>query len=309
MWVLGLSCVLGNIFVLYWRIRSKTQNDIQTVQAIFVGNLAFSDLLMGLYMTFLASVDRYYGDEFFKVADDWRVSGPCRVASVLTVLSSETSLLLILFITIDRYLVLVFPFSVKHFKKLSASVVVIGIWCITLPISLSASIFADVDSDFYELSDVCIGLPLVTRPGSYDLKINTSQNTSTAITPLFEFNVPSGYKSSWYFSFVIYLGLNFCVSSVIVVLYIIVFLYVRKARKAAQKTRKVEDDIIMALRMTGVAMVNGLCWLPVTIVSILSQTNLISAPLELYIWTVVFILPLNAALNPYVYTLSLLLHK
>ena len=260
---------------------------------------------MGLYMTFLAFVDRYYGDEFFKVADDWRVSVPCRVASVLTILSSETSLLLILFITIDRYLVLVFPFSLKHFKKLSASVVVIGIWCITLPLSLSASIFADVDSEFYELSDVCIGLPLDTRPGSYKVKTNVSQDTIT--TSHFTFNVLSGSKnSSRYFPLVIYLGLNFSLASSVVVFYITIFISVRKARKAAQKTQKVRDDIIMALRMTGVAMVNCLCWLPVIIVSILSQTNLISVPLELYVWTVVFILPINAALNPFVYTISFL---
>ena len=156
MWVLGLSCVLG-IYLCSIGGSDPRLKMIFKLQASFVGNLAFSDLLMGFYMTFLAFVDRYYGDEFFKVADDWRVSVPCRVASVLTILSSETSLLLILFITIDRYLVLVFPFSLKHFKKLSASVVVIGIWCTTLPLSLSASIFADVDSDFYELSDVCIG--------------------------------------------------------------------------------------------------------------------------------------------------------
>ena len=306
MWVIGLSSVFGNIFVLFWRIRSKNENNIQTVQAVFVGNLAFSDLLMGFYMIFLASVDRYYGDEFFIVSDDWRVSIPCRIASTLAILSSETSLLLILFITFDRYLVLVFPFSLeKHFKKLSATIAVIGIWCITLPLSLSASFLADVDSDFYELSDVCIGLPLVTRPASYKVKThNISHDTITA--PLFTVNVPSGSDSSWYFSLVVYLGLNFCLASIIVVCYTIIFVSVRNSRRAVRKTRQVTDDIIMALRMIWVAMVNSLCWLPVTIVSILSQADLISVPLELYVWTVVFILPINAALNPYVYTISLM---
>ena len=136
------------------------------------------------------------------------------------------------------------------------------------------------------------------------MKTNVSQDTITASH--FTFNVLSGSKNSRYFSLVIYLGLNFSLASSVVVFYITIFISVRKARKAVQKTQKVRDDIIMALRMTGVAMVICLCWLLVIIVSILSQTNLISVPLELYVWTVVFILPINAALNPFVYTISFL---
>ena len=83
MWALGLSATIGNLLVLFLRITTKTKNDVQVVQAIFVGNLAFSDLLMGIYMFLLAAVDAYYGDKFYKVSDLWRVSSLCKVASFL----------------------------------------------------------------------------------------------------------------------------------------------------------------------------------------------------------------------------------
>ena len=76
MWALGFSAFFGNIFVFIWRFRVKTKNDVQAVQAIFVGSLAISDMFMGIYMLFLASVDAYYGDDFYKFSDNWRASIP-----------------------------------------------------------------------------------------------------------------------------------------------------------------------------------------------------------------------------------------
>ena len=299
MWILGLSAFLGNIFVLMWRLKTKTK----TVQDIFVGNLALSDLLMGVYMLLLAGADAYYGAEFYKFSDDWRASIPCRVASVFTLLSGETSLLLLTFITIDRFMCLVFPFSRKQFKKFSATVVVAGIWCVTLPLSLTASILANPDSDFYELSDVCIGLPLVTRTSRAE--VMSSEKQSSIISRMFDAD-SSGSNKSWYFSIIVFLGVNSALSVTIFVLYIIIVLSVIRARWTAHVT-KIKQEIMMALRMIALALTNCFCWIPVIILSILSQTEIISVSLDMYVWSVVFILPINPSLNPYLYTISALI--
>lgn len=68
--ILGLSTVIRNVLVLIWRLCEEKKNNIQTVQAIFMWNLAFSDLLMVSYMLFLASADIYFGNEFYKYSDD-----------------------------------------------------------------------------------------------------------------------------------------------------------------------------------------------------------------------------------------------
>ena len=305
MWILGLSASIGNLFVLLWRATTETKNDVQIVQAIFIGNLALSDLLMGIYMLLLAVVDSYYGDEFYRFSDSWRLSLPCRAAGFLALLSSETSLLLLTFITVDRFLCCVFPFSSTHFKKFSAYAVVIASWLMVISMSFPAVVLADSDGDFYSLSDVCIGLPLVTRPESYVVESSTVEGSSNSYT----FNIPvtSGLKSSWYFSTSVFLGLNFLLVLVIPILYIMIFIYVLKTRRAAQNTRSLKREVEMALRMTLVVMTNCLTWLPVIVMGILSQSGLISVSLDIYIWSVVVILPINASFNPYLYTISVLI--
>ena len=305
MWALGLSGFFGNIFVFIWRAKVKTRNDVQAVQAIFVGNLAISDLFMGIYMLFLASVDAYYGDDFYKFSDHWRVSVPCRVASVLTIVSSETSLFLLTFITIDRFLCLKFPFSTNHFKKLSAVVVVTAVWFITVSMSVLASYFAQPGSQFYELSDVCIGLPLIIRPAGYRIIADTLSD-SPADLP-FVTPVISKSNNSWYFPIAVFFGLNCILTTIIIILYILIFFAVRKSRRRAQSTSNIKQEIALALRMSTVVMTNCMCWSPIIILGIMSQFEIIDIPLNVYIWLVVFVLPINASINPYLYTVSLML--
>ena len=297
MWIVGFSSLLGNVFVVIWRITSETKNNVQLVQAIFIGNLAFSDMLMGIYMLFLAITDTYYGDEFYIISNVWRKSIPCRFASFLVLVSGETSLILLTFITIDRFLSCVFPFSTNHFQKFSTTFAVSTTWGLTIIGSVLASVFADPDGDFYALSDVCIGLPFLTRLGG--LKIESSTVESSISSRIFDLPVSTNKNTSWYFSIALFLGLNFLLSILILVLYIVIFLAVRKTSRAAQKSPNIKKEMLMAMRMTVVVMTNCLCWLPVVILGILSQSGTISVSLDLIVWTVVFILPLNASLNPY----------
>ena len=290
-----------------WRITSETKNNVQLVQAIFIGNLAFSDMLMGIYMIFLAIADAYYGPEFYRISNVWRNSILCKFAGFLVLVSGETSLILLTLITIDRFLVCVFPFSSNHFQKFSTTVVVSATWVITIIMSALASVFADPDGDFYALSDVCIGLPFVTRSGGYEVRSSTVKGSVSSRT--FDLPFTTNKDISWYFSIFLFLGLNFLLSIIIVVMYVAIFIVVRKTRRAAQTSPNIKKEILMAMRMTFVVMTNCLCWLPVIIFGILSQSEIISISLDLFAWTVVFILPMNASLNPYLYTISMLIGK
>ena len=298
-----MACV-GNVCVIILRILENKSTDAQIKNGIFISSLASSDLFMGMYMLILASVDAYHGEEYYKFSDEWRVSIGCRVAGFLSLLSGETSLLLLTLITIDRYLVLVFPFSEKHFHKRSAFAAVLGAWVIGLSISLSASILAGPDSDFYELSDVCIGLPLITRPDKYVVEPIDVGNTEVVGRT---FHVPNAKHtgSAWTFSIIIFLGLNFASCLVIMILYIIVFIVVTRASRRVHGANY-KKEIKMAFRMFAVVIANILCWSPVIILGILSQTASITLGLDMYVWIVVFVLPINASLNPYLYTLAFL---
>ena len=63
---------------------------------------------------------------------------------------------------------------------------------------------------------------------------------------------------------------------------------------------------------TKMALVVGtdfVCWMPIIIMGVLASSNLVQIPADIYAWTAVFILPLNSALNPYLYTLSTVLQR
>ncbi len=201
MWLFGLTALIGNIIVIILKCKKETKNDTQLIQNIFTINLAISDMLMGIYMLFLAIADAYYGAAFYKFSNEWRVGFPCRMASFLIILTSETTLLLLVFTTADRFSRLVFPFSMYHMEILSATVSVVAIWCFTIPLSVLTSVFAAPDSDFYELSDVCIGLPFLTRAaGSFEIK-----STNETFDHTFDIPNPSGSMTSSYFALVIFL--------------------------------------------------------------------------------------------------------
>ena len=59
-WLLGLSALLGNAFVMAWRWRTRHKEPTKRVQTFLILNLALSDLLMGLYMIIIGSADMYY---------------------------------------------------------------------------------------------------------------------------------------------------------------------------------------------------------------------------------------------------------
>ncbi len=273
-------------------------NDTQLIQNIFTTNLAVSDMFMGIYMLFLAIADAYYGEEFYKYSIEWRVGFPCRIASFLVILTSETTLLLLLFTTADRFSRLVFPFSINHMETLSATVSVVAIWCFTIPLSVLTSVFAAPDSDFYELSDVCIGLPFLTRAtGSFEIT-----STNEAFDHTFAIPTPSDSMTASYFALVVFLALNLFLTCIIVTLYTITFFAVRKSGRAVKQAPNIKQEMNMALRMAVVALSNCMCWLPVIILSGLSQVGYISVSLDVYVWSVIFILPINASLNPILYT-------
>ena len=77
MWLIGLNAIGGNVFVLGMKV---LKSDGNTIQNILLGNLALSDLLMGIYMIIIASADVYFGDYFPMSAESWRRGTTCKIS-------------------------------------------------------------------------------------------------------------------------------------------------------------------------------------------------------------------------------------
>ncbi len=302
MWILGLSAVIGNFFVIVVRGRERTSSmsSTQNKQRLYIMHLAISDFQMGIYMLVLASADLYYGEEYFAHSADWRAGIICRLAGFLALLSSEASVIFITMISVDRFMCIVFPYTngMKYSLK-TAKIIVMFIWVFSFTLSATPIAIAGPDSDFYDLSDVCIGLPLITRPASFTFEDSGLDNQLT-----FDLPVAQTSKPAWYFSIAIFLGLNLVCFAVIFVCYLTIFIYIRQASKKLSLRKQLDNDIKVAIRMAMVVGTDFICWFPVIVMGILSQTGVVVIPLEAYVWSVVFILPINSSLNPYLYSIA-----
>ncbi|XP_072037196.1 G-protein coupled receptor GRL101-like [Amphiura filiformis] len=299
MWILGVSALIGNLFVLFFRVKEESPSTAHYKQRLFITSLAFSDFLMGVYMIILASADVYYGDDYFTHSDKWRSGLVCKAAGFIGLFSSEASVFFITLITVDRFICILFPFSDLKLRKGSSQIAIVLLWSLAVIVALVPILLSGPESDFYDLSDVCMGLPLITRPSSYSFHASDVNNQVT-----FDLPVAEDSKPAWYFSIAIFLVLNLVCFAIICVCYIAIFVTVKLSGKKVGREEKVQEDIKMAAKMAAVVGTDFLCWFPVIIMGILSQTGAVVIPLDAYVWSVVFILPVNSSLNPYLYTIA-----
>ena len=124
-WILGLTALLGNLIVLLMRVVAKEDNK---VQSILLTNLAMSDLLMGIYLLIIAIKDVQWQGEYFLHDFKWRSGIPCALTGVLSMVSSEVSVLMLTVLTTDRLICVVFPFKVRRMNRSVAYAVVGGVW-------------------------------------------------------------------------------------------------------------------------------------------------------------------------------------
>ena len=308
-WLLGIATIMGNVLVFVSRCRQKKQNFY--VQFLFITNLSLSDFFMGIYMITLISVDMHFTDFFPSHSESWRHSILCRVAGALSVLSSEASVFFITFISLDRFMGVTFPFSASRLRKTSARIVVVILWLVALLISISSVLIHVVSPKLYDVSEICVGLP-ISRSNSYIIEtIHFHLNTSSFKTG---FDVATAVQaklidsqSSMYFSVAIFTALNFLCFLIVAFCYISIFVTAKQTSVKAGRSRVVDVEIKMAIKMAGIVFSDFCCWMVVVVLSILVQSGAVTIQPVAYAWIATFVLPINACVNPFLYTLASLI--
>ena len=304
MWLIGLNAVGGNIYVLS---RRKTKKDKKKIQTFLLGNLAMSDLLMGIYMLLIASADIYFAEDFPLRAEVWRSGITCRIAGTIAILSSEASVFFVTMISIDRFISVKYPYSSSKYKKQSSTVIAIVLWLISLALGVIPSSLAGTNIKFYDNSHVCIGLPLAKPP------IYTNRETVARVCPegtdicFYKRTFTSqhvGQVSGMYFSSAMFLGLNSICYLTIVLCYMEIVRTVFKSAKRAGLNSEIKEQIRMTSKVAAVVLTDFFCWFPVIVLGILVQADALTLPPSVYAWCVTFVLPINSAINPYLYTIA-----
>ncbi|KAL8587127.1 hypothetical protein ACOMHN_026095 [Nucella lapillus] len=127
------SCLslVGNVLCCCARLFARSLSSSSGF-SVFVTNLTIADFFMGVYITIIGVADERFRGRYLYNDDMWKHSVTCKVAGFLSLLSSEVSALIIWFITLDRFIVLHFPFTTIRFNRTSAAVACLFTW-LTVP--------------------------------------------------------------------------------------------------------------------------------------------------------------------------------
>ena len=270
-WVLGIAALVGNIIVIGWRILIKPKK----ADALLIINLALSDFLMGVYLVIIASADTYYRNVYILFADYWMNSILCKLAGFLATLSSEMSVFMLLVITADRLVAIVMPFSNKRLSlKVGGIVIALG-WSVMIVAAAMPILGLPYFGQNYIKNGVCL-----------------------------LFNVTSGQTKGWEYTVFLFLLFNLAAFTFILVGYLVIYHQLDKSRRNAKREAS-DADKAVARRFALIVGTDFLCWVPVLVTWFLSIAGMQVHP-GVSAWMVVFIMPLNAALNPYLYTFAAL---
>lgn len=265
-WAVFLFAVFGNGIVLFVMFSNYAKLD---VPQFLVLNLSMADLLLGVYLGFLAFVDIKTIGDFRSHALDWQYSGMCQLAGFIAVFSSELSVFTLTAITMERFLTIKNCMYAE--KRLSRR----QIYLITAFGWLFAAFVA--------------ALPLVTIGG---VKFNDYSKYSVCLP--FE---TSTLASKVYL--VVLLSLNLLAFLVILFCYVKIYLFIRNSHAWNS------GDSLVARRVAILVFTDFLCWFPISIIAL---STVLGQPLIQDLWIskviTVFIFPLNACANPFLYAIT-----
>ncbi|EEB11021.1 class A rhodopsin-like G-protein coupled receptor GPRgph, putative [Pediculus humanus corporis] len=271
-WVLGIIASFGNLLVIGWRMNYKHKNK---VHSFLITNLAVGDFLMGFYLLIIASVDAHYRGVYSVHDEEWRSSKLCSLAGFLSTLSSELSVFTLILITFESFLVIMFPFKVTRLQMSEIRWVMLGVWIAAVCLSGLPLLYKDYFKNFYGRTAVCLALCITIDK-----------------------------NSGWKYSAFIFIFLNFISLILIAMGYIWMYGAAKNTRLAVSRnleSKRMEQ--VMARRMIFIVATDAACWVPVILLGILSL-NGVSVPSQVFAGIAVFVLPLNAAVNPIFYTIS-----
>ena len=295
-------------------------------------------LILGIDMLILSSADIYYHNFFPSFSASWIDSSMCKVAAVLSTLSSEASVILVTLIGFDRYLGVRYPLSVHTgLGTTRTRICIFTCWLVSMTFSLIPVITDKYIPGLYDVSEVCVGLPIVKRRvtvekdafipvKTFDIQTeyvyvmnNESrgisynfgkywrlESTSTIQDIYYKISEVSGFKVANFLSITVFIGFNMTCFIALAVLYIRVFQVASGSSKTIQSTAK-SQEMRMALKMSAVVLTDFLCWIPLALLCLFVQCGAFTVGPGFYSWTVGLILPINSCLNPFLYTSAVVL--
>ncbi|EDV24630.1 uncharacterized protein TRIADDRAFT_56630 [Trichoplax adhaerens] len=274
-WIIGITAFVGNILVfLHYCQQSKQKHPPISVTTVLLTNLALADFFMSIYLIIIGIADQIYRGYYSMYVEPWLTSVPCYSASFLVSLSSLMSVYMMIIISIDRFICITFPFSTKRLKVSSArNVLLVGwLFCIVFAgIPVVFSIGKPGESRLYKYSSICM---------------------------------PSNVNNVYYRTWILcYTFLTMVAWILTCALYFGMFFSMRQSSKSVRKIGSVNRDRKIAIRLFLIIITDLASWMPyyILVIQVLFTGTIDIIVLQ---FVIIFALPINSAINPYLYTIT-----
>ncbi|OXU18362.1 hypothetical protein TSAR_016838 [Trichomalopsis sarcophagae] len=227
---------------------------------------------MGIYLFIIGLQDIRFRDNYNIEASTWMSSWPCTFIGMLAMISSEVSVLILSFMSIERYMLIVAPLKGhRAVTPQTAASSMIIVWLIGITLAVIPAIHWRSSTRFYGLNGMC-----------------------------FPLHIDDPFIVGWEYSAFIFLGVNLLGLVTIIYVYVGMFISIWRTRHSTPLS---VGDSEFALRFFLIVLTDIVCWAPIIVLKIMALAEYPVAP-ELHAWVVVFILPINSAVNPLLYTFT-----
>ena len=268
---LGFVAVLGSLgnavcFACH-RIKSVIQLPYSAPVAVFLASLQCADFSMGMYACVIIAAHEKFRGQYFHFEDMWIDSVGCKVAGLLSLLSSEASTLLTFLLTLEHLLLLYCANNTYRFSKRSAVVACVVTWFVGI---LLAS------------------LPLWPRFSHW-------RHYGQAALCSLPFHDRRDNRQQFLFIDAI-LIFNVCTCIMVIVTQIIIYKATPRYRILIEKKNAAYASVDLVMK---VAVLNTACWISVSAGRLITLIG--EAGPEVNVFMAVMVLPLNSAVNPLLY--------
>ncbi|XP_039477023.1 relaxin receptor 1 isoform X2 [Oreochromis aureus] len=247
-WVVSATTCFGNIFVICMRSYIRSENKLH---AMCIISLCCADGLMGIYLFMIGAYDLKFRGEYNRHAQAWMDSSQCQVIGSLAMLSTEVSVLLLTYLTLEKYICIVYPFQYLTPGWRRTVTILLGIWVFGFIIAFLPLVCKGLFRNFYGTNGVCFPLH--------------SEQPETLWAHVY--------------SIVIFLGLNLVAFLIIVLSYASMFYNIQRTGTQTTKySNHIKKEVTIAKRFFSIVITDSLCWIPIFILKILSLLQVLSAP-------------------------------
>ena len=261
-----VSCVLIALSILSICLHIKSMS--HNFYSVIVCSLNLHGAICGLYTVSISVANKYYSENFYYKQDNWRSSTICFALSGLVIWYRISLQLQNLFLSLSRFMVVIHPMN-TIFKQVKFTVKTL-FFIYTFSFALS-TLFILLHKIVHDTQAISLCFPFVD-PTKKVLLIKLI---------------------AWF------VALTEVISSVIIIiLHVQLVIRVRKSEKNARSSKSiVSSDSFLLVQLILLTISTMLCWYPANVLYI-AAIFLSTYSMDLIIWTIVLIFPINSILNP-----------